>query len=93
MPELSKLHEEVRRTTLGEAAEFYRDNAPRGEFVLVVRGAQPAGEEKAGPEAALERVRALREQGLSLRDAARQAAGELGVGKNELYQLALRERV
>ena len=38
-------------------------------------------------------MRALREQGLSLRDAARQAAGELGVGKNELYQLALRERV
>ena len=32
--ELSKLHEEVRRTTLGEAADYYRDNAPKGEFVL-----------------------------------------------------------
>ena len=37
--ELTKLHEEVRRTTLGEAAEWYGANPPRGEFVLVVEGA------------------------------------------------------
>lgn len=34
--ELTKLHEETRRTTLSEAAAYYRDNAPRGEFVLVI---------------------------------------------------------
>ena len=39
--ELTKLHEEVLRTTLGQAAEHYRSTPPKGEFVLVVRGAQP----------------------------------------------------
>ena len=41
--ELSKLHEEIRRTTLGEAADYYDQNPPRGEFVLVVRGAAHRG--------------------------------------------------
>lgn len=88
--ELTKLHEEVRRTTLGEAAEFYRDNEPRGEFVLVVEGAPPAEEEEMTLEQGLERVKELRERGLSLKDAARQAAKETGLPKNELYTLALR---
>ena len=48
--ELTKLHEEVRRTTLGEAAAYYAENPPRGEFVLVVAGAEePAEEEGARP--------------------------------------------
>ena len=38
--ELTKLHEEVRRMTLGEAAAYYEENPPRGEFVLVVAGAE-----------------------------------------------------
>ena len=42
--ELTKLHEEIRRTTLGEAADWYGEETPRGEFVLVVRGAQPEEE-------------------------------------------------
>lgn len=88
--ELTKLHEEVRRTTLGEAAEHYRANEPRGEFVLVVEGAAPAEEEEMTLEQGLERVKALRERGLSLKDAARQAAKETGLPKNELYTLALR---
>ena len=45
--ELTKLHEEVRRTTLGEAAQWYAANPPRGEFVLVVEGAVPAVREAA----------------------------------------------
>ena len=39
--ELTKLHEEIVRTTLGEAAERYQTEPPKGEFVLVVRGAEP----------------------------------------------------
>ena len=42
--ELTKLHEEIRRTTLGEAADYYAQNPPKGEFVLVVRGAEPPEE-------------------------------------------------
>ena len=87
--ELSKLHEEVRRTTLGEALAWYNANAPKGEFVLVVRGAQPAEEQEITLEDGLAAVSKLREQGLSLKDAVKQTAKELGLSKNELYDLAL----
>ena len=87
--ELSKLHEEVRRTTLGEAVEWYKENPPKGEFVLVVRGAEPAAEQEATPEDGLARVSQLREQGASLKDAVKQAARELDLSKNDLYDLAL----
>ena len=87
--ELSKLHEEVRRTTLGQAMTWYEQNPPKGEFVLVVRGAEPVEELEATPEDGLARVAVLREQGASLKDAVKQAAKELGLSKNELYDLAL----
>lgn len=90
--ELSKLHEEIRRTTLGEAADYYDQNLPRGEFVLVVRGAEPAQEEEATLEDGLVRVRALREEGASLRDAVKQAAKELGLSRNELYDMAVSDK-
>ena len=89
--ELTKLHEEIWRTTLGEAADRYARESPRGEFVLVVRGAEPALEE-ASLEDGLERVEALQAKGLSLRDAVRQAAGELKLSRRELYDLALGKR-
>lgn len=87
--ELSKLHEEVRRTTLGEAARWYEENQPKGEFVLVVRGAEPVEEQEATLEDGLSRVEVLRAGGASLKDAVKQAARELGLSKNELYDLAL----
>ena len=87
--ELTKLHEEVRRTTLGQAAAWYGENPPRGEFVLVVEGAPEAAEEAPSWEDALERVARLREEGLSLRDAARQTSKETGLPKNELYDRAV----
>ena len=87
--ELTKLHEEVWRTTLGEAAGTYREKEPRGEFVLVVDGAAPREEEQATLEDGLERVAALMEEGLSRKDAVKQAAGELGLSRNELYNAAL----
>ena len=83
--ELTKLHEEVRRTTLGEAAAWYEANPPRGEFVLVVEGAPETAAAGPTPQDALARVAELREQGLSLRDAVKQAAKETGLPKNELY--------
>lgn len=87
--ELSKLHEEVRRTTLGEAAAYYAENAPKGEFVLVVRGAEPQEEREATLEDGLALVGRLREEGLSLRDAVKRAAKELGLSRNQLYDLAV----
>ena len=90
--ELTKLHEEIRRTTLGEAADWYGEETPRGEFVLVVRGAQPEEEGECTLEDGLTLAERLREEeGLSLRDAVRQAAKELGRSRNELYRLAVEQ--
>ena len=89
--ELTKLHEEIVRTTLGAAAERYQAESPKGEFVLVVRGAEPQEEEPATLEDGLDRVRALQEEDLSLRDAVKRAAKELGLSRNELYRAAVEE--
>jgi 16S rRNA (cytidine1402-2'-O)-methyltransferase len=87
--ELTKLHEEILRTTLSQAVELYAQREPKGEYVLVVEGAPPVPAEAASPEDALERVAALRGQGLSLKTAVKQAAQELSMPKNLLYDLAL----
>ena len=91
--ELTKLHEEIIRTTLGAAAERYQTESPKGEFVLVVRGAEPREEPEATAEDGLDRVQMLMEgDGLSLRDAVKRTAKELGLPRNELYQRALAAR-
>ena len=87
--ELTKLHEEVLRTTLGEAVKLYEAEPPRGEFVLIVEGAPERAEERPTSEAALERVKYYRSEGRSLKEAAKLAAADTGYSKNELYELAL----
>ena len=89
--ELTKLHEQVLRTTLGEAITHYTENPPKGEFVLVVAGAPQ--EEKILPTAtdAAARVEKLMEQGLSRKDAVKQTAKELDLPKNAVYAAALGE--
>lgn len=89
--EMTKLHEEVIRTTLGEAAEMYgEENPPRGEFVLVIEGAPEDGGEQYTAESALELVNEYRAQGRSLKEACRMAAEVTGFKKNELYDMAVK---
>ena len=87
--ELTKLHEEVIRTTLGGAIELYTQQPPKGEFVLVVAGAEPEVKEAATPEDAAARVKELLDQGMSRKDAIKQAAKELDLPKNTVYDAAL----
>lgn len=89
--ELTKLHEEVLRTTLAQAAAYYEQNPPRGEFVLVVAGAQPRDtKDEVTFEEAVEMVRTLqRQQDLPASEAARRIAKETGYKKSELYKSAL----
>ena len=87
--ELTKLHEETRRCTLGEAAAYYSETAPRGEYVLVVAGREPRQEAAVTLEEGTAQVLALREQGMTLKDAAREVAAHTGLSRNELYAAAL----
>ena len=87
--ELTKLHEEVVRTTLGEAVARYTENPPKGEFVLIVAGAQPEEKEAPTETDAAARVAQLMQEGLSRKDAVKQAAKELGLPKNVVYDIAL----
>ncbi len=87
--ELTKLHEEVVRTTLGEAIEKYTQNAPKGEFVLVVAGAAEEIKEEATAEDAAQMVHRLMAEGLSRKDAVKETAKALDMPKNAVYDAAL----
>ncbi len=88
--ELTKLHEEVLRMTLGEAVAYYAETAPRGEYVLIVEGAPEEKEEGVSLETALEKIAALTERGVSKKDAVKQVAQETGLPKNALYDAAIK---
>ena len=87
--ELTKLHEEVVRTTVGQALADCATRPPRGEYVLVVEGAPEAPAQEADPQAALERVAQLRGEGLSLKEACAKAGEEFGIKKRQLYDMSL----
>jgi len=86
--ELTKLHEEIWRGHLNEAAAWAAETPPRGEIALVVQGALPPGPaDEADVEAA---VQARLDAGDSARDAATTVAAELGVPKRQAYAVANR---
>ena len=86
--ELTKLYEEFTRTTLAGALELLQTAPPRGEYVLVLEGAQP---EQSAPDtgAALAQMQSLMREGLSRKAAARYVADQTGIKKNELYEASL----
>ena len=88
--ELTKLHEEVVRTTLGGAIEKYTENPPKGEFVLVVSGAPEVRKETPTEEDAAAYVQKLMDGGLSRKDAIKQTAKDLNLPKNVVYDAALK---
>lgn len=87
--ELTKLHEEVWRTTLSAAVEKYSAEKPRGEFVLVIRGAPRQEGARLTLEQALTLVERYRSEGKSLKEACRMAAADSGQSRNDLYHAAL----
>jgi len=89
--ELTKLHEEVVRTTLSEAVRRYEENPPRGEFVLVVEGAPRAAAKEYTFEEAVALARSLAEQGQSASAAAKAAAKESGLPRSDIYR-AMQEK-
>ena len=88
--ELTKLNEEIIRTTLGGACELYCEKEPRGEYVLVVEGAK-SGTSEVFWENMTERehVDFYISQGISKNDAIKAAAKDRGVHKSEIYKLMI----
>ncbi len=89
--ELTKLNEEICRTTIGGAVELYSEKEPRGEYVLVVDGFRGVVTDKE-TEALLalsaeEHIRRYMDEGLSKMDATKRAAKDRGMTKSELYRL------
>ena len=90
--ELTKKFEEFRRTTLGDLLAHYREHEPRGEFVLIVAGAEEnaASTADAVEEMTLtERYAAHIAKGLDKKEAMRRTAQELGISRRDVYQAVL----
>ena len=90
--ELTKLHEQVWRTTLGQAAAHYAQNPAKGEFVLVVEGAAPVQKEEYTLEDGLAMAARLQAEGASTRDAVKQAAAACGLSRKALYDLVVSQK-
>jgi 16S rRNA (cytidine1402-2'-O)-methyltransferase len=93
--ELTKLHEEVWKTTIAAALEHYQIQNPRGEFVLIVAGLPTVAAmcPVISPEEAVEKVRMRVAKGERLTDACKAVAEEAGLRKQELYQRITSEKV
>ncbi|MGN1409517.1 MAG: 16S rRNA (cytidine(1402)-2'-O)-methyltransferase [Eubacteriales bacterium] len=87
--ELTKLNEEVCRTTIAEAVRIYEEKEPRGEYVLVVSGAEKKKAAESYPDDPVEHVKELMESGMSKMEAVKAAAKARGAAKNDIYKLVI----
>lgn len=88
--EITKIHEEVIRTTLREASEKYKEESLKGEIVLVIEGYTEKEEDAPTLEDAIIKAREYMEEGMSVSFAAKQAAKDTGIKKGDIYK-ALQE--
>lgn len=84
--ELTKIHENVERTTLFEAAEKYNSESPKGEFVVIIEGKPEEEEKEITLEDASNIALALVSEGLSKNEAAKEAAKKTGLKKSDIYK-------
>lgn len=86
--ELTKLHEETIRGTLGELVRYYETVEPRGEFVIVIEGCAASAEGFTLEQAAA-LARQLMDGGEKLSEACRQAAKASGISKRDIYSAVM----
>ena len=87
--ELTKLNEEITRTTLSEAIEYYKENSPRGEYVLVLGGGVKQNDDFWVRLTPREHVEHYIASGMDKSSAIKAAAKDRGVPKNEIYQIMI----
>ncbi|MBP3300236.1 MAG: 16S rRNA (cytidine(1402)-2'-O)-methyltransferase [Clostridia bacterium] len=85
--EITKIYEECRRSTLGEAVEYFTETVPRGEFVLVLEGYAPSVSEALDEEQILALWREKSAEGMGKSAAAKAIAKEFSLSKQEVYDL------
>lgn len=93
--ELTKKHEEAWQTTFSEALVHYKNEAPRGEYVLVIKGRSKEDLQKEQQQnwqkmSIVEHVAYYEEQGWEHKEAMKLAAKDRGVSKREIYQALLK---
>ena len=93
--ELTKKFEEVFPTTLEEAIEYYKKDAPRGEYVLVIEGKSLYDRKKEQQKdwqsiSVEEHMRVYEEQGVDRKDAMKQVAKDRGIPKRDVYNYLLK---
>lgn len=84
--EITKIHENVERTTLFDAVEKYKDGSAKGEYVLIVEGKPEEEEKEITVEVAVEMAKKLVENGLSKNEAAKEIAKGTGLKKSDIYK-------
>lgn len=88
--ELTKMYEQIIRTTISEAIEYFEETIPKGEFVLVVEGYKEQAEEKVfTKEDILDLVKQLIDDGMSKKDAIKEASVKGNLPKREVYQMVV----
>ena len=96
--ELTKIHEEFRRGPLSELAKSFQDQPPRGEFVIIVAGKDPAAElpgnatAEISDESIRQEIESRLAAGENKKDAIRKIASQWGLSRRRVYQLALDSR-
>ena len=95
--ELTKLHETVQQLTLGSAIEYFKQNDPKGEYVLVIDGISQETLDKKEQEqwsrySVPKHLEYYMAQNLSKKDAMKKVAQDRGVSKREIYQILLDEK-
>ena len=94
--ELTKLHEEIIRIDLGSARDYFEENEPRGEFVIVLEGRSVKELKQERKEEFLslsvsEHVKLYTDAGSELKEAMKKAAKDRGMTKREIYSELLKE--
>ena len=89
--ELTKIHEQVIRTTLAEACEKYKNEDIKGEIVLIIEGAKEEEKTEITLADAAEIARTIEKNGVSKSDAAKLAAKQTGLKKGDIYKMLLSE--
>ncbi|NES01562.1 MAG: 16S rRNA (cytidine(1402)-2'-O)-methyltransferase [Okeania sp. SIO2F4] len=87
--ELTKLHEEFWRGTVGQAIFHYQNNQPKGEFTIVIAGAEPELP-VLSEDTIKQELQELFAQGISRSQASRQLAQKINLSRRKIYQIALK---